>query len=565
LVVLLNNVSPGYSYPPIFIAQQHGEIAQQSIPEQQPLPQPDLTQPQLPESEQILPSESPRELPETESIKEPIPIVKIEVIGSTIFGAEELDPIIKPLEGRSVSREELENAAQQITQLYLDEGYLNSRARLGQVRDGIAQIQVSEGSLAEIEIQGTKRLENYVRSRLKLATEKPLNVIKLEDRLRLLKANPLFENIEASLQPGKQKGQTKLVVRVTEADPLLGNLGIDNYSPPSVGGVRLGLDLAYQNLTGIGDRLSASYLPAIETIGGTYELEFAYQAPLNPMDGSLRLGALIDRNKVIEGDFEDLDIQGETEKYQIRYRQPLILTTREELALSLGFVYNDGQTFLFQEGFPFGIGPDEDGVSRTSVLELGQEYILRQSSGAWAFRSQFRIGLPIFDATENSSPIPDGQFFSWLAQFQRVQVLNDNNFLIIQGDLQLTPNSLLPSEQFAIGGVYTVRGYRQNALSGDNGFRFSVEDRITVARNKAGDTVFAVAPFFDLGVIWNVDDNPNPQPPQNFITALGLGLLWQPVEGLNLRLDYAPPLIDLEGRENDLQDYGLNFSVIYSF
>jgi hypothetical protein len=33
-----------------------------------------------------------------------------------------------------------------------------------------------------------------------------------------------------------------------------------------------------------------------------------------------------------------------------------------------------------------------------------------------------------------------------------VQVLNDDNLLVVQADLQLTPNSLLPSQQFVIGG-----------------------------------------------------------------------------------------------------------------
>lgn len=211
------------------------------------------------------------------------------------------------------------------------------------------------------------------------------------------------------------------------------------------------------------------------------------------------------------------------------------------------------------------MGPDEDGVSRTSVFELGQEYTLRDVSGAWAFRSQFRFGTGLFDATENPSPIPDGQFFSWLAQAQRVQVLNDDNFLIIQGDLQLTPNSLLPSEQFVIGGGQSVRGYRQNVRAGDNGFRFSIEDRITVARNKGGESVFIVAPFFDLGYVWNVSDNPNPEFSQRFLAGLGLGLLWQPIKGLNMRLDYAPPLIDLDDRGNNVQDDGFYFSVNYQF
>ncbi|MDJ0535255.1 MAG: ShlB/FhaC/HecB family hemolysin secretion/activation protein [Xenococcaceae cyanobacterium MO_207.B15] len=455
--------------------------------------------------------------------------------------------------------------AETITKFYIDDGYINSRAILYSSQD----ILIDEGQV-DVIVQGTNRLRKYVRDRITPAAN-PFNTRDIEDSLRLLKVDPLVENIEATLKPNEETNTSELIVNVTAAKSFFGSFGIDNYSPPSVGSEKLNFNLGYRNLTGIGDTLAIAYNPRIEAFDGTYNLGFNYQAPLNSMNGTLELGVSIDRNEVVEGDFESLDIRGESETYSITYRQPLILNPREELALSIGFSYRDGQTFTFQGGFPFGIGPDEDGISRTSVFNLGQEYTLRDTSGAWGFRSLFRIGVDIFDATDNDVPDengdypPDGQFFSWLAQIQRVQVLNNNNFLIIQADLQLTPHSLLPSEQFAIGGGQSVRGYRQNVRSGDNGFRFSIEDRITIAKNDAEQPVFVIAPFFNMGAVWNVENNPNQVPDDNFVAALGLGLLWQPVEGLNLRLDYAPPLIDLDDRGDNVQDDGLHFSVNYSF
>ena len=480
---------------------------------------------------------------------------------------------------RTVTQEELEAVGSEITdaitQLYLNEGFLTSRATSVEVEDEIVRIKVLEGQLEEIKI--TRKVGNnrpnlrYICSRVNLGVNVPLNLAKLEDQLRLLRANPLFENIEATLRSPEQEdkselnqqGKSILVVTVTEAFPFEANFGIDNYSTPSIGGERINLNLLHRNLTGIGDELSVSYRPRIQTIDGTYRLDFAYQAPLNAMNGTLQFNASVNRNEVVEGDFDNLGIRGEVERYKISYRQPLIRNSRQELALSLGFVYRDGQTFLFQDGFPFGIGPEEDGVSRTSVFELGQEYTMRDVAGAWAFRSQLRFGTDLFDATRNSSPIPDGQFLSWLAQVQRVQVLNDDNVLIIQGDIQLTPDSLLPSEQFVIGGGQSVRGYRQNLRSGDNGFRFSIEDRITLVRDEGADPVFILAPFFDMGSVWNISDNPNQIAEQRFIAGLGLGLLWEPIKGLNLRLDYAPPLIDLDDRGNNVQDDGFYFSINY--
>jgi len=234
--------------------------------------------------------------------------------------------------------------------------------------------------------------------------------------------------------------------------------------------------------------------------------------------------------------------------------------------LSAGFSVQNGQTFLFENlPFPFGIGPDEDGNSRTRVFKFGQDYIKRDPKGAWAVRSQFNFGVDIFDATVNEAPIPDGRFFSWLGQVQRVQRLDNNHLLILQGDLQLTPDTLLPSQQFVIGGGLSVRGFRQNARSGDNGFRISAEDRIALVRDEAGLPILQIAPFIDFGKVWNTSGNPNLQPSQRFLAGGGLGILWQPYTGLNIRLDYGAPFLRLRDRGDDFQDYGFYFSVGYQF
>ena len=172
------------------------------------------------------------------------------------------------------------------------------------------------------------------------------------------------------------------------------------------------------------------------------------------------------------------------------------------------------------------------------------------------------------DATVNNTPIPDSRFFSWLGQIQRVQLLSQDHLLIIRGDIQLSPNSLLPAEQFVIGGAKSIRGYRQNARTGDNGFRFSIEDRMTLTRNESGNPTLQIAPFFDMGAVWNETTNPNKLPRQTFLMGVGLGLIWQPVlslEGMSLRLDYAFPLVDLRDRRNNIQDDGIYFTVNYQF
>ncbi|MDF5708738.1 MAG: ShlB/FhaC/HecB family hemolysin secretion/activation protein [Nostoc sp. S4] len=523
-----------------------------------------------PVTEPNQPAPNPQSSPPQPETPQRIRVHKIKVVDSTVFTEKDWNPVVKPFEERDLTLEEIRQAADAVTQLYLNKGYLNSRAipetQQPSTADGVVVIRVIEGRLAEIDIEGTRRLKpSYIRSRIELGAGIPLNLGKLEDQLKLLRLDPLLTNVEARLRPTGRVGESVLVVRVQEANPLTGSFGVDNYSPPAIGAERFGIELRDRNLTGMGDELAGSYYHSFS--GGSDIFDFSYQVPVNAMDGRVQIRAAFNRNEITEAPFDAFDIRANQDLYEINYRQPLMRSPREEFALSLGFTYQDGQTFLFDNlATPFGVGPDANGISRTSVIKFAQDYTRREPQGAWFLRSQFNFGIDILDATINNDPIPDGRFFSWLFQVQRVQRLSNNQLLLIQGDLQLTPNSLLPSEQFVIGGGQSVRGYRQNIRSGDNGFRVALEDRITVQRNESGLSTIQLAPFVDMGAVWNKSNNPNPLPNQTFLIGAGLGLLWNQafgIDNLNLRLDYGFPFIDLSDRGNNAQDDGFYFSLRY--
>ncbi|EDX72165.1 outer membrane protein, OMP85 family, putative [Coleofasciculus chthonoplastes PCC 7420] len=550
---------------------------------------------------------------------ENIPGLTIKVIGNTVFSREEVMDAVRevtqPLEKRYVTvrflltapekytqRKEFadlknvlenlpNNIAGAITDLYLTKGYINSQAEVSSFENGVVEICVIEGSLEQIQIfeiieteesgsrqitdsenqeentevqkvEVTGRWASYIRDRIQLGTGTPLNTAELEDQLRLLRDDPIIGGIEARLVATGERGQTNLNVHFTKVNPFEGSVRADNFSPPSVGSERLGVELSHRNLAVVGDRISFSRSATL----GADVVDLGYRLPLNSMNGTLTLRIAPNRNDIIQSEFDDFDIRGETDLYEIVYRQPLIRKPREEFALSLGFTFQEGQTFIFDSlGIPFGIGPDEDGVSRTSVIQFGQEYLRRSSRGAWFLGSQFSFGTGFFDATANEGEVPDGQFLSWLGQVQRVQRISGNHLLVVQAELQLTPGSLLPAQQFVIGGGQSVRGYRQNVRSGDNGFRFSIEDRITLERNQTGVSTLLLAPFFDAGIVWNHPDNPNQLPSDRFLAALGLGLIVQPESQLSFRFDWGIPLNLLDDRDDNFQDLGYYFSVNYRF
>jgi hemolysin activation/secretion protein len=525
----------------------------QGVPTPTPLPPDNSPAPQI-------------ETPPTDSSPadgKTVVVNQIEVVGSTVLTAKNWDSIVRSAIGKTMTIGELKKIADRLTQLYLDRGEITSRVILvTPTAGGQITFQAIEGSIERVNITGLTKLKpNYIQSRLALGTSTPLNVNKLEAQLRLLRADPLLANIEASLKAGTGLGKSILTVRATETNPLAVSVTADNYSPPSVGSERIGTAIEYRDPTGELGSVNLNYNRSLPN--GADSFDFIYKIPLNPLQGTLQARIAPSSNQITIAPFNALGFRGRSQLYELSYRQPFVRSLREEFALSWGVAYQTSETFINNTPTAFSTGPNAQGVSKTTVLKFGQDYVNRDPSGAWGVQSLLNFGVGILGATINAQPVPDGRFFSWQGQLQRVQVLTPDQLLIAQLDAQLTPNSLLPIHQFTIGGGQSVRGFRQNVRAADNGVKLSIEDRITIQRNAAGSQTLALAPFFDTGWVWNHPNNPNQLPSQNFLAGIGLGIIWQPLPKLNLRVDYGIPLVNLIDRSNNLQDSGLYFGLSY--
>lgn len=62
------------------------------------------------------------------------------------------------------------------------------------------------------------------------------------------------------------------------------------------------------------------------------------------------------------------------------------------------------------------------------------------------------------------------------------RLLAPDTLLLVRGDVQLSTTSLVPLEQFSLGGFQNVRGYRQDLLLSDNGAFASAEVRLPILR-----------------------------------------------------------------------------------
>lgn len=554
------------------ISSATAQVTSQLPPAIDPLPrepQPPSTQPQplpsapprLPPPAELLapPSPTPGETP-AEDAPQSITVQEFNVTGSTVFDRADFAKVIEPFTKRPISLAELFQARDAVTKFYVDRGYITSGAFIPpqKLEAGVVEIRVIEGGLEEIKVIGSGRLApNYVRSRLAIATRKPLNRAKLLEALQLLQLNPLIQTLSAELSAGTTPGQSLLEVTVTEAKTFAAQVTLDNSRSPSVGTDRRQIRLSQANLLGLGDGLSVAYT----NTNGSNSGDISYTLPINPRNGTLSFDFGISSSKVIERPFDILDIESVSRYYELTYRQPIIQKPTQELAIGLTATRRESKATLLNGEIPFpALGADDEGQTKLTALRFFQEWTQRSSRSVFAVRSQFSLGLNALGSTI-SETAPDSRFLAWRGQAQWVRLLAPDTLLLVRSDLQLADRSLLPFEQFGLGGQDSVRGYRQDALLTDSGLFASAEVRLPIFRAPRSNLLLQLTPFVDFGTGWNRSGRPNPE--ENTLASAGLGLRLQAGDRFTARLDWGIPLISVSGEKRTLQEDGVYFSVSY--
>jgi hemolysin activation/secretion protein len=498
--------------------------------------------------------------------------------GNQVFSTSELSQLLESYQNRELSAEQLQEAKNIITQHYINHKFINSGAIIPdqQVVDGVITIKIIEGKLSEVEVSGNKRVRTpYIQKRLEDQPGVPLNLDTLQERLQMLQQNSLFERINAELGPGLSLGEGILRIEIEESRPYHLQFNFNNHRSPSVGAYRGELVGWHHNVTGWGDTFYARYGYGFQQ--GLKDYNFRYDLPINHYGTVITLNMEHSDAKVVEKPFDQIDIESEADTYALSLTQPLWQKPNKSLLLGLKLEKRQSETSLLDQPFRFQDG-GRDGKSKLSVIRFSQDWLDRSRTEVIAARSSFNFGIDAFNATIDNSP--DSQFFSWLGQFQYVRRLDflpnpllQASQIIFRIDLQKANQGLLSLEKFSVGGATTVRGYRENQMTRDNGLISSLEWRLPLPflqwrwsklSKNPEDGIPQIATFFDYGRAWN-ESSEIPDDPKD-IYSIGLGLRWSPSPHINTELYWGHALRDIpDPADEDLQDDGVHFELSLLF
>ena len=514
--------------------------------------------------------DAPSNIPDADPSGDETPILQVkqfDIQGNTVFEDAEIQALLTDYINTPLSFPDLLQLETIITKLYTDNGYINSGAVIPaqNVSDGVITIQVIEGRIAteDIEIKVNGRLsENYILARLKRGTKTPLNIEQLQEALQLLQLDPLIENLNAELSVGSSRDRWKLRVEVNQAQAFRPVIFGNNSRPPSVGSFQRGIEINHNNLLGFGDRASFIY----KNTDGSNDFDTNYTIPFNALDGTIRLRYRYIASDIVESPFDRIDIESKTDKYEINLRQPILVRatpdSTQELAVGIELSRQANETTVENQPVQLSPGSDVNGKTKISAIRLFQDWTRRSRRQVFAMRSQFSVGLDALDSTINEDE-PDSRFFTWRGQAQWLRQINSNSNinLLLRSDIQLSTTALVPLEQFSLGGINTVRGYRQDVLLGDNGILLSGEVRIPVYRWSERQNNIFLIPFIDFGTVWSQNRLVNQE--EDTLFSVGLGVQLTISDHLRARVDWGIPLIEVRDTNRTLQENGIYFSLEY--
>jgi len=493
------------------------------------------------------------------SIEKVFTLQKIMLDGSTVYNHEAINLLVEGHIGQQVSFADLNAITRSITRLYRDDGYMFSRAILPpqEIKDGIVHLQVIEGQLTEVEVVGDfKDYNNLVQALAdKIRSVGPTNSKQLERYLLLIDDLPGIK-ARSLLQASETPGGGKLIITV-EQEKFEGSLSVDNRGSKFLGRTRGTAVGAFNSIFGIHDRTTLRAILSKDTS----ELRFfdiSHEEQLGT-EGVRIKGRFAVTNTEPGASLDINNVEGDSRLFNLEVLYPILRGRQYNLNLIGGF------TAINSESDILGLDISED---RVRYLSAGGRF---DFTDTWAGVTQIDLevaqGVDWFNATDDglgrTRQNGEHDFIRVNASAIRIQNLPGGFSMLLSAAGQYSPDTLLSSEEFSVGGGQFGRAYDSGEIAGDQGISGALELRYGGLVLHDYLKAYQLYSYYDLGKVWN-DDPAVTENGHASLASVGLGVRFNLKYDVSGYLEVNKPLTRRVSAEGD-DDARLFFSLLKRF
>ena len=389
----------------------------------------------------------------------------ITLSGATLISPKTRQTLVAPWQGRCLDMAKITELLAHISDWYISRGYITSRAFLTEqdLSGGQLNIVVLEGRLEAIRLEGeTPRM-------LKMAFPGRgggiLNLRDIEqgmEQINRLRTEP----VQIEILPGTQAGYSIVNLTAKPEFPLSASVSLDNSGQKSTGEDQLSGVLTANNMLGLADKWFVSG-------GRSSDFASAYDAQNFQAGVSVPFGyGLLDysyawsnyRTTISNQGFNWLST-GDTKTHRVNASWVVFRNGEVKTGIAAGVVQRSSRNWLND-------APLQSSTRNLSSLILGITHTQKMLGGVATFNPTWSHGMPWFNAEtdeDKSGDMPRAEFRKWSlnASFQRP--VARNAWWLTSAYGQWSPDRLYGSERLTLGGESSVRGFKEQYLSGDNG------------------------------------------------------------------------------------------------
>ncbi|MCY7294602.1 ShlB/FhaC/HecB family hemolysin secretion/activation protein [Alteromonas sp. a30] len=397
-------------------------------------------------------------------------ITRIHVEGVVIFSPEQIRSITHKYTNRCLTLTHINNAVAEISNLYLDNGYVTSRAYIVEqdLSDGTLDLVILEGVIEAFASQENSLSETQLHLAFPVSPTEKLNIRDLEQGLENL--NSLGQNkATLAMQPGEQQGGTIVGIQNQMQANWRGSMGINNTGVASTGEYQADANLIYENLFGVNDSLIAT----VSSNVGEHELPISKSRSYS-LVASMPLGywqfalsnSYFEYEQSVIGTEVNFLTHGTSFNSTLSANHIWYRDQAEKLQVSLAFTRKESRNYI------------EDVFLETSsrtlyVWDAAATYIHHYPAGSLDATFHVNKSVPWWDAKRELAVAEDDfQFTKYIAD-----VGFTSTFSLLTHPIQMrnslhllyAPQEILISEGVNVGGRYSVRGFSQGGLAGFRG------------------------------------------------------------------------------------------------
>jgi hemolysin activation/secretion protein len=463
--------------------------------------------------------------------------------------------LLRYLQGKPFDKEQIAEIKEKIYKFYQKNGFpfIEIIVPPQEITQGVIQVIIIDCTLGKVNVRGIKQGEK-------------IDIAQLARDINFLNRNP-FRHVDAIYSPGDDPNTTDLLLSVDDTMPFRVYGGMDNQGLSNIGKNRWMAGFVWGRAFGSNAILTYQFSasPHIDN----FQAHTAQYVWLLPWKHILNLygGYSMVRPK---NKNQFANSKGRSEQGSLRYTVPFLQRSMFNQELTFGGDFKrTNNTVEFSELF----------VNFTNSVNLTQmmaNYTLDCEGNK--FRIHFEAEgfyspgewLPDQSKSDynNLRPGASPTYFYGRGALIYLQKMPASFSYTIKARGQWASSTLLPSEQYGIGGWDTVRGYEERQLNMDSAFILNFEIRTPpiacLSRKfwKKKKDAFQLLVFMDYGYGRNRTLAPN-EPKSSFLLGAGPGARYTIDPYVSLRYDlgfkwHSSPLFGGGGAMN-------YFSVMVSF